>query len=137
MPVRLVIAGSALLAALASPASAAPFAKAFQNCRGVEDEGTRLACFDALPAPDAEPEFRFSGAGSGQTPFFRVRTRARLVFSSDDAIFVAYLLDRDGAVVQNLHQAGAGDGEFVIDRPGRYRLQVNASGGWRVEMQEL
>ncbi len=137
MPVRLVIAGYVLLATFAGAASGAPFAKAFQNCRSVEDEDTRLACFDALPAPDAEPELRFSGAGSGQTPFFQVRTRTRLVFSSDDAIFVAYLLDRHGAVVQNLHQAGAGDGEFVIDRPGRYRLQVNASGGWRVELQEL
>ncbi|WP_290686443.1 MULTISPECIES: hypothetical protein [unclassified Haematobacter] len=47
-----------------------------------------------------------------------------------DAIFVIYLLDGTGAVVENLHQAGAGVGCFLTPHPGRYSLQINASRGW-------
>lgn len=47
-----------------------------------------------------------------------------------DAIFVVYLLDGTGAVVENLHQAGAGEGCFLTPHPGRYSLQINASRGW-------
>lgn len=58
-----------------------------------------------------------------------------LAFASDDAVLVAYLLDdATGAVVQNLHHGGAGTGHFLIKTPGTYRVQVNASGGWRIQL---
>ncbi|MDQ1901498.1 hypothetical protein RAH32_13695 [Paracoccus sp. WLY502] len=58
-----------------------------------------------------------------------------LGFASDDAILVACLLDdATGAVVQNLDPGGAGTGHFLIETPGTCRVQVDASGGWRIQL---
>lgn len=95
-------------------------------------DARRLACYDALKAPATGDLFR--GKGSGITPEFTVETPRLMRFDSADVIMVVYLLDEDGAVVQNLHRAGAGGGEHVIARPGRYHVQVNASGAWTVNI---
>jgi hypothetical protein len=58
-----------------------------------------------------------------------------LRFESRDAIMVAYLLGANGEVVQNLHHGGAGEGSHLIERAGAYRVQVNASGGWRIRVE--
>ncbi len=101
-------------------------------CRALSDDGARLACYDALPVPGMAA---FSGKGSGMAGPFTVTRPQMLGFQSDDAILVAYLLDdATGAVVQNLHHGGAGMGHFLIETPGTYRVQVNASGGWRIEL---
>lgn len=125
-------------APVVAPALPVPgFEAGFAACRGLASDAARLGCYDALPVPEQAANLRFNGAGSALTAPFDVGTRARLSFTSDDAIFVAYLLDPEGRVVQNLHRGGAGQGEFLIEAPGRYRLQINASGGWRVELREL
>lgn len=101
-------------------------------CRALGDNEARLACYDALFLPGA---VAFQGKGSGMAGPFTVTDPQMLGFASDDAIFVAYLLDdATGDVVQNLHHGGAGSGQFLIDTPGTYRVQVNASGGWRIEL---
>ena len=121
--------GSLLLATcLAAEAAAGELS----DCRALSDDRARLACYDALPLPGGT---FFEGQGSGMAGPFTVTGPQMLGFESDDAILVAYLLDgTTGAVVQNLHHGGAGTGHFLIEMPGTYRLQVNASGGWRIEL---
>ena len=123
MPRRLVI----LAGLLAVPAHAD-----LADCRALPDDGARLACYDALPLV---PDTAFQGTGSGMAGPFTIAAPQMLGFASDDAILVAYLLDdATGAVVQNLHHGGAGTGHFLIETPGTYRVQVNASGGWRIQL---
>ncbi|SEN77523.1 hypothetical protein SAMN04489859_101646 [Paracoccus alcaliphilus] len=134
MPGRLVTRSATLALAVAAalpPFAAQPFQPAFAACRAVQAAKARLACYDALPLPEAEAT-TFRGAGSGMAGPFQVTGPQMMRFHSDDAIFVAYLLDGEGQVVQNLHHGGAGEGAFLIETPGTYRVQVNASGGWRV-----
>lgn len=101
-------------------------------CRALSNPAERLACYDALPLPGATA---FQGKGSGMAGPFTITSPRMLEFESDDAILVAYLLDdATGSVVQNLHHGGAGAGHFLVERPGTYRLQVNASGGWRIRL---
>lgn len=102
-------------------------------CRTRSDPADRLACYDALAGRLPAVEYR--GAGNRVLPPFDITGPTRLVFESSDAIMVVYLLDDSGAVIQNLHQAGAGSGAFLIDAPGRYGLQVNASGGWVIRLE--
>lgn len=121
------------LLCLAAPAAAVDLAAGLLACRTHSDIAARLACYDALPAKPATKEFR--GAGSQVTPPFDLAAPTLLQFESMDAIMVIYLLDASGAVIQNLHQAGAGTGSFLIAQPGSYRLQINASGGWRISLE--
>lgn len=134
MPRRLVGARAALLFLLAAAqAGAAPFDDGFARCRAQTDAGLRLACYDALPLAGATAA-SFTGKGGGMTDAFRIDAPQMLTFESDDVVLVAYLLDDTGAVVQNLHRAGAGAGQFLIESPGTYRVQVNATGNWRVSV---
>ncbi|MDF3604889.1 hypothetical protein PE067_01210 [Paracoccus sp. DMF-8] len=130
MPRRLVTA--ALLLA-APPLAAQDLASDVLACRKLDQDPARLACYDGLRVHVAFSEFR--GAGNRVIAPFDLPGPARLVFESMDAIMVVYLLDERGQVIQNLHQAGAGSGAHMIDRPGRYGIQVNASGGWRLRLE--
>lgn len=131
MPRRLVSAASLLLAAV--PLAAQDLASDLLACRKLGEEPARLACYDALQVHVAFSEF--SGAGSRVIAPFDLPGPARLVFESMDAIMVVYLLDESGQVIQNLHQAGAGRGAHMIEQAGRYGIQVNASGGWRLRLE--
>lgn len=137
MPRRLVtllVAASfaATATSTAMPALAMDLAEGLAACQTVAEAPARLACYDRLARPDALA--RFSGKGSAITPDFQVTTPARLNFTSKDVIMVLYLLDETGAVVQNLHRAGAGEGTFLIQQPGSYSVQVNATGDWQIEV---
>lgn len=132
MPRRLVRA-VLLAATAAAPLSAQDLASDLLACRKLGEGPARLACYDGLQVRVAFSEF--SGAGSRVIAPFDLPNPARLVFESMDAIMVVYLLDETGQVIQNLHQAGAGSGAYMIDRPGRYGIQVNASGGWRLRLE--
>lgn len=113
---------------------AGPLETALRACRALsQDDGARLRCYDALDM--RAPAFHLAGHGSALSPPFEVEAHGRLVFESTDVIFVAYLLDAQGRVVQNLHHGGAGTGMFEIAAPGRYQVQINASGGWRVWLE--
>lgn len=120
----------ALLAALAGPALARDLAADLAACRQQTRDAARLACYDRLALPGSVQEF--SGSGSAITPQFSIAGPSRLEFESRDAVMVIYLLDAGGQVVQNLHRGGAGGGSFLIRQPGRYSLQVNATGSWRI-----
>lgn len=123
MPRRLVIAA----AWLAVPAHAD-----LSACRLLPEDGKRLACYDALPLPS---DVTFQGNGSGIAGPFTINRPQMLNFASNDAILVAYLMDdTTGSVVQNLHHGGAGAGQFLIEIPGTYRVQVNASGSWKISL---
>lgn len=133
MPGRLV--GTVLAAALvgAGPALARDVEAALAGCRAISAPDGRLACYDALVEP--QPLARFSGKGSAVTASFSLAGPARLNFASQDVVMVIYLLDDRGAVVQNLHRAGAGEGSFLIRKPGTYSIQVNATGNWQIEIR--
>ncbi len=132
MSVRLVILS--LTGAVAIfPLTAAAFGSSFAACRAMQEDTARLACYDALPMPRTDTA-EFRGAGNGMAGPFDVTGPQMMRFRSDDAIFVAYLLDENGQVVQNLHHGGAGEGAFLIERPGTYRVQVNATGGWAITL---
>lgn len=131
MPRRLVSA--ALLACLPGIATASDLAEGLRACRSLTTAAARLACYEALPAGAAT--LTFSGHGSRITPGFQIDQPQRLRFENTDAVMVIYLLDAAGAVVQNLHQGGVGTGAFLIDEPGQYRVQINATGGWRIWLE--
>lgn len=120
--------------ALAGPVRADPLPVALKACRALPD-AARLGCYDRLAG--SLPEVEFSGHGSAILPAFPAQAGQMLRFENSDAIFVAYLLDPQGQVAQNLHQGGAGTGAFAISVAGTYRLQVNASGGWRVWLEQM
>lgn len=130
MPLRLVIL--TILAWLVPPSQgrAETLAAGLTTCREVVSDAARLACYDGL-VPVGQGD-RFSGKGSGITPEFTVAAPRLMRFDSSDVIMVVYLLNEAGAVVQNLHRGGAGGGAFLIETPGRYHVQVNASGAWSV-----
>lgn len=135
MPGRLVGLAAALACAAATPAARADdIAAGLLACRDRAEAAARLACYDALAAP--RTAIAFDGTGSATTPVFELAAPSRLRFESRDAIMVAYLLGAEGEVVQNLHRGGAGEGSYLIERPGRYSVQVNASGGWRIRIEE-
>lgn len=102
------------------------------RCRTVADPVSRLACYDALA--DGLGAITFSGAGSYVTPAFQAHKGNRLFFENMDAVLVIYLLDADGAVVQNLHKGGAGSGSFVFETDGTFSIQIDATGRWKLRI---
>ncbi len=135
MPGQLVGALALVLTLASLPAAAAGASDLGADilaCRKISDAGKRLACYDALP--DDRPLFEFAGHGSGVTPPFEISGPTRLLYESGDIVMVLYLLDESGAVVRNLHQPGVGAGSFVIEHPGRYHVQVNATGSWQISL---
>jgi len=75
---------------------------------------------------------RWSGKLSFETEIFKIEKPTLLRFQSEGAIFVMYLKDEHGEVVQNLHHAGAGEGSYLIARSGAYSLQINGVEGWNI-----
>ncbi len=122
-----------LALALLLPACAAqaePAGEALSACRRLAPAAERLACYDALAQRQAAP--RFSGTRSVVTEPFVLLGPHRLRFSSEGAIFVLYLMDAAGNVIQNLHLGGGGEGSYRIEQPGTYHLRVNGAEGWRI-----
>ena len=104
--------------------------RSFARCRVVEDEGERVRCYDKLATLLAPP--RFQGRLTAQTDSFEVTEPTVLRFESDGPIFVMYLKDAAGGIVQNLHIGGGGVATFLIETPGTYSLQVSGSESWRI-----
>ncbi|MBY5986321.1 hypothetical protein [Roseovarius atlanticus] len=92
-----------------------------------------MTCFDELAA--AEDAEEFTGSGSGVTPQFDVVAPRLMTFESSDAVMVVYLLNERDEVVQNLHRGGKGEGSYLIEMPGRYHVQVNATGHWKIRVR--
>ncbi|SNT76174.1 hypothetical protein [Paracoccus seriniphilus] len=123
------MSGRLVILALAATTIGAQ-AQTLASCRDIPGDRQRLACYDRLPL--AAQGFR--GAGSGAVGPISVAANTWLYYESDDAVMVLYLMSETGEVVQNLHRAGPGRSSHLIAAAGRYRLQINATGGWRVSL---
>lgn len=131
---RLVGACALIIGWLApSQVMADPVATGLNACRQIASDARRLTCFDELAA--AEDAEEFTGSGSGVTPQFDVVTPRLMTFESSDAVMVVYLLNERDEVVQNLHRGGKGEGSYLIEMPGRYHVQVNATGHWKIRVR--
>lgn len=102
-------------------------------CAGVKDNAKRLMCFDKATQKLSAP--RFEGRLGLSTEPFEVKGRTRLRYQSDGVIFVLYLKDARGEVLQNLHIGGGGEDSYLIETAGTYSLQINGSESWRVWLE--
>ena len=101
-----------------------------QKCLAEEKSAPRLACYDDIARKNTVP--RFSGKKYFKTEPFSISRPHMLRYYSEGAIFVLYLLDANGDVVQNLHVGGSGEDSYLIETPGTYALQINGSAGWKI-----
>jgi hypothetical protein len=104
--------------------------QALQGCRREVDDAKRLACFDAVARSNAPP--RWSGRLGLRTPSFEIDRPHLLRFRSKGVIFVLYVIDANGAVIQNLHIGGGGEDTYTIEKPGTYSLQIDGSETWQI-----
>ena len=140
MGVRGVYSAGLLALAVRSAAEAvhdetAGLAVALQQCRKLADESLRLACYERLARDNAPADY--SGRLGFRTPVFTLDVPTRLRYRSQGAIFVLYVLNEHGEVLQNLHLGGAGDGDYLIAEPGRYSLQIDGSARWQIWLEAL
>lgn len=104
--------------------------QAMQVCRKRQEDSERLACFDELARKNAPPTY--SGKLGFKTKLFELNEPHFLRYRSDGVIFVLYLFDEKGDVVQNLHIGGGGEDTFLIEKPGIYSLQIDGSAAWKI-----
>ncbi|WP_206363486.1 hypothetical protein [Sphingomonas crocodyli] len=124
----------ALAAALPGAAHAqSDLRAAMAKCRPIADLPSRAACYDRIALEDGGP--RWTGRLSFTTEAFTVDRPTLIRFDSEGVIFVMYLKDAAGEVVQNIHHAGAGEGRYLIGQPGTYTLQINGAEGWRIWLE--
>lgn len=108
---------------------------ALQECRAELQEVERLACYDLLAKKNAPPDY--AGKLGFRTPQFALANPTRLRFRSQGVIFVLYVLNERGDVLQNLHLGGGGEGDYLIREPGRYSLQIDGSARWEIWLDPL
>lgn len=105
-------------------------ANSMNACRTIAEDRERLACYDRIAARGASP--RFSGRLTATTERFTVSRPTMLRYESDGPIFVMYLKNDAGEVLQNLHIGGGGQQTFLIEQTGTYFLTVSGSETWRI-----
>lgn len=110
---------------------------ALTRCRQMVSDAPRLACYDALADGRqlARPPPKFEGRHNLVTDKFVIDRPTILRFRSLGVIFVMYLKDDKGEVVQNLHIGGVGEDEYLIDTPGTYFLQINGAEEWQIWLE--
>lgn len=101
-----------------------------QGCRAIVEADARLACYDAVAGKLSPP--RFSGRLTATTDRFTIGVPHVLRYESDGPIFVMYLKNDAGDVLQNLHIGGGGQQQYVIEEPGTYFLTISGSETWRI-----
>lgn len=104
-------------------------------CAGIKADTERLTCFDNAALKLTAP--RFAGRLGLTTEPFEVTRPTRLRYQSDGVIFVLYLKDKDGEVLQNLHIGGGGEDSYLIEAAGTYILQINGSESWRIWLEPV
>lgn len=104
-----------------------------RECAAIKADVERLSCFDKAAGKLTAP--RFSGRLGLTTEPFEVTRPTRLRYQSDGVIFVLYLKDKDGEVLQNLHIGGGGEDSYLIETAGTYILQINGSESWRIWLE--
>ncbi len=110
-------------------------ATAFQQCRSINNDKERLNCYDLKAKRFAPPTYQ--GKLSMETDIFSLTKPHTLRYQSNGVIFVLYLRDGDGNVLQNLHIGGRGEDEFVINQPGNYSLKIDGSAGWSIWLEPI
>ena len=110
-------------------------AQALQTCYALADQKERLACYDKAAQRFVKPTYK--GRLGMVTEPFNLKTSHRLRFRSYGVIFVLYLRDEQGRVLQNLHIGGGGEDEYVIKNPGTYSLKIHGSARWEVWLEPI
>lgn len=137
---RVAAAALAVSAATASPATAdrrfeEDMKREFSVCRVMTEPGEKIACYDRLVDKLTPPTFR--GRLTLQTDVFEIDRPTRIRFESEGVIFVMYLKNERGEVLQNLHIGGGGEDSFVVDKAGKYSLLINGAEYWSVWLEPL
>lgn len=104
--------------------------RSFAECKAMEGAEAKLACYERIGQRFSPPTFQ--GRLTLQTEPFDIDRPTLIRFESDGVIFVMYLKDERGDVVQNLHIGGGGASEYLVEKPGRYSLLINGAESWRV-----
>ena len=105
------------------------------SCLMLSEDSPRLACYDRLAKENAPPDY--SGKLGFRTQPFDLDRPHRVRFRSQGVVFVLYVLDANGSVVQNLHLGGGGEDSYVIETPGRYSLQIAGSARWKIWIEPM
>ena len=108
-------------------------AQALQTCYALADQKERLACYDKAAQRFVKPTYK--GRLGMVTKPFHLKAPHRLRFRSYGVIFVLYLRDEQGRVLQNLHIGGGGEDEYVIKNPGTYSLKIHGSARWEIWLE--
>lgn len=130
MPGLILIAATA---AFIPVAAGTDVVSALQLCRKMSDPEARLACFDASARRFAPPTLK--GKLGHVSEVFSLGGPHILRYRSHGVIFVLYLRDGEGNVLQNLHLGGRGEAEYRIEQPGKYSLKIDGSAAWEIWLE--
>lgn len=103
------------------------------SCREIKKDNERLSCYDEAAVRLTRP--RFQGRLGLQTDKFELKSPHKLIYKSYGVIFVLYLKDADGNVLQNLHVGGGGEGSYTIKSAGTYSLKIHGSAAWAIWLE--
>lgn len=131
MPGLILVAMTAALIPIA--AGGTDVVSALQLCRKMADAEARLACFDASARRFAPPTLK--GRLGHVSEVFSLSEPHILRYRSHGVIFVLYLRDGAGNVLQNLHLGGRGEAEYRIEQPGEYSLKIDGSAAWEIWLE--
>ena len=109
--------------------------KALQQCRLKKDDKERLSCFDELARRFAPPTYK--GRLGTVTDNFTLKEPHLLRYRSQGVIFVLYLRDKEGNVLQNFHIGGGGEKDYLIKKPGIYSLKIHGSASWEIWLDPI
>lgn len=107
--------------------------KELSKCRKMIENNTRLNCFDRVAKKFSPP--LYTGRESKISDVIKIDRPHRLRFRSYGAIFVLYLRDLEGNVLQNLHIGGTGEDTYLIEEPGEYTLKMLGSDRWEIWLE--
>ena len=71
------------------------------------------------------------------TEVFTLDKPHMLRYRSYGVIFVLYLRDGEGNVLQNLHVGGRGEDQYIIKEPGQYSLKIDGSAAWEIWLEPI
>lgn len=129
------IAGASETALANQNRQTAKAAEALQNCFGIKDKDKRLVCYDKAARQFAPPTYK--GRLGVVTKPFKLDKPHKLRYRSYGVIFVLYLRDENGDVLQNLHIGGGGEDEYIIEKPGVYSLKIHGSTTWEIWLEPI
>lgn len=105
-------------------------ANALRYCSSEKDDQKRLICFDLAAKRFSRPTY--AGRLGMVTENFTIQKPHFLRFRSQGVIFVLYLRDKNGEVLQNFHIGGSGEDQHLINKSGTYSLKIHGSASWEI-----